>query len=61
MARKFNRSKGSRCTCGHVGDKPESDHRDLFQSGHGPCRLCKCGRFRWRNWISDETQPPEAA
>ncbi len=41
----------SRCTCGHTGDGPHSQHFDTpFAKGHGECRLCDCQKFTWKNW-----------
>lgn len=43
----------SRCTCGHVGDGPESNHRDGFQAGHGACIIegCDCRKFTWDHFL----------
>jgi hypothetical protein len=38
------------CTCGHLGDGPESHHGDDLQPGHGACRRCDCQQFSWRRW-----------
>jgi hypothetical protein len=43
------------CTCGHLGDGPNSQHLDTMAEGHGPCKVkgCKCntrGKFTWNGW-----------
>ena len=40
------------CACGHLGDGPYSDHRDLIQPGHGGCKIpgCSCVRFSWKRF-----------
>ena len=41
------------CTCGHVGNSPNSDHKDTFQPGHGRCTKCDCPKFRWKKYLKD--------
>jgi hypothetical protein len=46
----------SLCDCGHTGDGPNSQHEDLIQQGHGPCRQCDCQRFRWVKFLPEFEQ-----
>ncbi len=43
------------CSCGHTGGSPNSEHKDTRQSGHGSCKKCKCGKFRWSGFIGIST------
>ena len=36
------------CSCGHTGDGPRSEHKDMGPiEGHGACKTCACPRFSW--------------
>lgn len=43
------------CTCGHLGDGPNSQHHDTLAHGHGGCKVkgCKCGKFTWAGWKAE--------
>ncbi len=41
---------GSYCTCGHVGDKDNSEHEDHYNAGHGRCLKCDCKKFTWKKF-----------
>lgn len=45
---------GSYCTCGHIGDKFNSEHQDTLAGGHGACKLCDCQRFTWAGFVADK-------
>jgi hypothetical protein len=36
------------CKCKHK----RSAHNDNVEKGHGPCRLCDCGRFVWEDFLA---------
>jgi len=44
----------SRCTCGHTGDGPRSQHDDRYAKGHGACLVdgCLCMQFSWASHLS---------
>ena len=46
----------SRCTCGHVGDGPNSQHLGLM--GHGACSVkgCDCQKFTWSEFLGVENK-----
>ena len=43
----------SRCTCGHTGDGPHSQHYGII--GHGACAVkdCECTKFTWSEFLAD--------
>lgn len=51
----------SRCTCGHSGDGPDSEHRTTDPThcvqfeGKGACTVagCKCKQFTWISWLPE--------
>jgi hypothetical protein len=30
--------------------------KELGETGHGPCLLCKCKRFTWKSWTPEYLQ-----
>ncbi len=49
--------KVGKCSCGHSGDAPYSDHENTpYAQGHGKCILCDCEKFTWVGWIDDEEE-----
>lgn len=54
--RKGRKQPKSRCTCGHTGDGPMSQHKDGAPGiieGHGYCFVngCGCPKFTWKEWL----------
>ena len=45
----------SLCSCGHLGDGPNSDHgaSDLGTPGHGKCNKCDCKIFSWNKFTNE--------
>lgn len=46
------------CTCGHIGDGPDSQHADsTIAAGHGGCTVdgCDCEQFTWAKFLNDPT------
>jgi hypothetical protein len=35
------------CKCRHL----RSEHNDRFDRGHGPCQLCSCEQFTWKEFV----------
>jgi hypothetical protein len=50
----FSNLPQSVCTCGHVGDGANSQHKATVAEGHGACmvRECKCKRFTWKRYMT---------
>lgn len=48
IAKQFN-GPASKCTCGHNGDGPGSQHKDGGNAGHEHCKVkgCPCPKFVW--------------
>lgn len=55
----LNKASGprSKCSCGHTGDGPNSQHASLrvgglYELGAGECMVkgCPCNRFTWVSW-----------
>lgn len=55
------KASGSRCTCGHIGDKINSEHNDTMAYGHGDCQKCDCLKFTWAGFIADEKRRAEGS
>jgi hypothetical protein len=58
LKHKPNGSKPTKalCVCGHIGDCPESDHKDSkLELGHGKCTVkgCDCQRFIWKGFLDE--------
>lgn len=44
----------SKCSCGHAGDGPNSEHADLdqpFGEGKAFCMKCDCVQFTWAGFL----------